>query len=553
MRRGRAKIKTDVAGSPESGPGVAVAVAELATVAAAEAGSPVAMAVAEPAAEVAAVGAAGDDGGAPAADAEGGPEPAIEAALDETVTGPAASVAVAVAEPAAEVEAAAPAVAAGPAGEFDVVFAKGLGGQAIKLRDTRRDRPDDAWASLIATSSWVKPGEPTGAAAADGGINPYRTTTKARRISNLDIASLCALPSVETKDDRMSRVAVEAAPTPPTVRQPGPSRSQVVAALASVAVAAAREAAEVSAATAIFDRWAEGEGAWSHDLPAGGPPPDEAFAAGAASPAALAAGPVEKPPAGAPEAARAPDLSLAAVAAIAEPVATAPAPAEPAPIEPASPAPALMAPAPIAATMSPATPSPAAVPVAPLPSPAAVEAVAAAKAPTAPPAPAPAPAPAAVAAARASGPAHLPAGSRQVRTLLFDDGPLFSSHPVLVTVIIEPLPQPDESPPAQPAILKDAARPAAPREASRPPSPADATSPAPAVAGRRGGAARAQPATVSLLGGVVGLGVSFGRAVGGVLGLGGPAPAAGGQKKSGAAQGGGGKVRPSGVQGNLRR
>ncbi|MEI7609027.1 MAG: hypothetical protein WCJ64_16745, partial [Rhodospirillaceae bacterium] len=173
---------------------------------------------------------------------------------------------------------------AAPEGELEVVFVKGLGGQAVKLRDTQKTRPEEAWASLIATSSWVKPGEPAGSsggAAPEAGLNPYRATTKARRISNGDIASLCALPSVEAKDDRMSRIAVEAAPASGPVRMPGPTRSQVMAALISSEGAGVREAAgEASEAAAAFDRWAEAEGAWRHD-PDGGDrasPAEEVFA-----------------------------------------------------------------------------------------------------------------------------------------------------------------------------------------------------------------------------------------------------------------------------------
>ena len=385
-----------------------------------------------------------------------------------------------------------------PEGELEVVFAKGLGGRAIRLRE----RPEEGWAALIAASSWVGPNDPSGSAAGsapDAGINPYRATTKARRISNRDITGLCALPSLAARDEPMNRVAVAAAPPPAAVRMPGPTRSEVMATLIPTGVPAGnpvvREAAvEASEAAAAFDRWAEGEGAWRHDPVAAEPEPAEEI-----YPAAVV---VAAPPASEPS----PSVDMPLVVEAAEP---------PPVTEAAKPIPAA------ASALMRDAPAPAAEPPHPAPGPSVL-----------PP---------------------LPAGTRQVRTLLFDTGPLFSRHPLLVTVIIEPLPRPGESPPAQPAEPVSpmvAAEPAPPVVGAEPASPTAAATSASVVSprGARGAPARSRTRPVSLLGGILGLGASLGSSVVGALGFGGRARAVSSQKKSPPEPGDGGKVRPPGVQ-----
>ena len=454
-----------------------------------------------------------------------------------------------------------------------MVFAARLVGVHKPRRDTVRDHPGEDWAALIATATWVNTGETAAVTeagpAAEAGINPYRTTTKARKISNRDIASLCALPSVETKGDRMSLVAMEAAPIIAPVRMPGLLRSEVVASM-SVAIPVAREAvAEEGAETAaVFDRWAEGEGAWRQPEEAA----DYPLAAPEAAPEPEAAPAPEAAPRGEPAVTVSQELNplaepeptleagptleavptLEALAVAEEFVVTVS--QELNPLAEPEPEP---EPEPIAAP-APIPPPPPPLPPPPPPPHPVIES---------PPAPAPVPAVPTVVTQQFSVP-PVPAGARQVRTLLFDAGPLFSSHPVLVTVIIEPLPRPDLSSP--PVLAESRPEPVA-AEAPKPAEPvkskpAEPAKPKPVEGGKgkpaeTGGAHPGAP--VSLVGGVMSLGVSIGKAVGGVLGFGarrrrsvaGPAsgPVGGVQKKSAAGQGGGGKIRPSGVQGKPRR
>ncbi len=558
-----------------------------------------------------------------------------------------------------------------PVAELEVVYASRLSPVSVPLRDTVRDRPHEAWAALIAGSSWVKgtaaaadagPGAPE-AAVPEAGPVLHRPGIRARRVSSADLGGLCALPAIVAKElEPLAVTRVEAAA--PAVRVTPPRRESAGALLAEAAAAPAAADAAVAAVAvlvveadvdtgatvdsdvatdtgstdpavsgaaghadsieapvaalpvsavpdpvvsggdghadlveasvavppvstvsdpavpdpavpdtaesgetaSVFDRWADGEGAWRHEQGADlvTPSADESEV-----PVAITA---DSEPAASPAGSR-PDLTVAvAPPSLPEPLAPSPAPVLPLrsePLVPPSP------PAPVAAPL-------ASEPVAPAPPPVVRPVVSVSR----------------------------PVGFRQVRTLLFDDGPLFSSHPVLVTVIIEPLPAAGESPPpevAQPtaapepgpapvALVRDEARSAealrplpTPRPQAEPPSapPPTATGssrPAPAAEGPRSTASaegprsttsaegpRSAPAAeaarplvaVSLLGGVLALGASLGRAVGGLFGLGGrakspakgtaKAPVGGGQKKSAPGHGGGGKVRPSGVQGKPRR
>ncbi len=480
--------------------------------------------------------------------------------------------------------------------ELEVVFASRLVGQTVRIRDNLRDRHEEDWAALIATSAWVQASEPGRAEAGpapESGINPYRATTKARRISNCDIESLCALPAVVADDDRLSQVALVASPVQGSVRMPGPLRSEVVATMSVTIMPASGQASEPEAAdetevATTFDRWAEGEGAWHQDQDADGEPTDQApasdalalvletaddavescaamFASELIAAVSLELNPPAEPHCSVADlvsAAAAVSLELNPLAELAEPVdpppaSVSPVVSTPAPMPPVEPPPASVSPvvstaAPMPPVESPPAPVPPVVST-PAPSPAEPPVLLPGGVQESPQAPVVVPEMVAVPSQVALPP--LPAGFRQVRTLLFDDGPLFSAHPLLVTVIIEPLPRSGESPPPQVALSVEPPPPPAPPPAPNPPMPpTPAPKPVPLASAKPKLAepSRVTPvAPVSLVGGVVAFGASIGRA----LGLGAPPRGlvAGVQKKSAVAHGGGGKVRPSGVQGRPGR
>ncbi len=138
---------------------------------------------------------------------------------------------------------------------------------------------------------------------------------------------------------------------------------------------------------------------------------------------------------------------------------------------------------------------------------------------------------------------------------MFDEGPVFSSHPVQVTVIVEPKLQLREQPatkvtePIVAPVSTVLAEPSSQALASAPPKGkrlASSTVPA---------RSNSAPASPTLFTTVVGLGVSFGKAVSSIIGFGGKprsAPA-GVRSRPAAAHGAGAKPRSTGVQRNRRR
>ncbi len=401
-----------------------------------------------------------------------------------------------------------------------------------------KKRTDASWVSLITTSSWSNgnkhiqsPSDPV----LEVGPIPYKTIAKLQPVSSCDYGSIFTLPAVIVREPQIRTTESDVEPILPP---PSPPKlGDIEGSDEQVCVAApAHHKAEETSNTAFFDRWAEVEGAWNDDKDVDENPTLEV----AATFATTSNETLTQEVASNDATTTIPLLQLALQDVPLDPdLHTLPTTPE---TDRGNPLPALdttvMSEPPISplTSISETSSLEQQLPISPSAPPMVGPVVGTVEVPLEIPLP-------------------LPDGRRLVRTLLFDEGPVFSAHPVQVTVIVEPKLQLSGQPadkvtePIVATISTLLAEPSSQAPAFAPPNGmrlASSTVPTRSNSG---------PASPSLFTAVVGLGVSFGKAVSSIIGFGGKPPSApaGVRSRPAAGQGTGAKSRSTGIQRRRRR